>query len=93
MVDIWFDSREAVEKYHEMIGQTKPDPLLAGKQDVNQPLWGPREYFFRAFQIRMQQILKEWNSIVGTMEDEVKQCVRVNISSALPIFTLNERAE
>ncbi|KAG0645349.1 hypothetical protein D0Z07_9001 [Hyphodiscus hymeniophilus] len=75
IVDTYFDSKESVENYHGMNGRKKgrADPLAAGRINADEPIWTPREYFFKIFEIRMQQVLKEWNRIVNKMEEDIKR--------------------
>ena len=75
VVETYFDSEDNVDGYHDLKGQdgVRADPLAAGHKMVDDPIWAPREYFFRILEIRMTQVLREWNSIVDNMVEEVKQ--------------------
>lgn len=77
-VDNYFGSNETVEGYHKLKGQFRgrADPLAAGQLNADEPIWMPREYFFKVFEIRIKQVLKEWNRIVCTMEKEIKRYVQ-----------------
>jgi hypothetical protein len=79
-VDVYFDSEETVDGYDQMRGRRcrrwgRPDPLTAGRIVADEPIWMPREYFFKIFEIRMIQVLREWNWIVDQVEKAVKQYV------------------
>lgn len=52
------------------------DPIASdGKLDANLPIWDPREYFLMIFEIRMAQVLKEWEYLVLTVERSIKRYV------------------
>lgn len=51
----------------------RPDPLAAGQINAHEPIWTPREYFLKVFQVRVSQILREWNLIGSKVEEEVKR--------------------
>jgi hypothetical protein len=77
-VDNYFGSNETVEGYYKMKGRFRgqADPLAAGQLNADDPIWGPREYFFKVFDIRMKRVLKEWNWIVRIMEKDIKRYVK-----------------
>ena len=52
------------------------DPLTAGKFRLNKLPSTPREYFFKVFEIRIIQVLRQWEALVELMEEEVEMCVR-----------------
>lgn len=77
-VDVYFDSHETVEGYDQMRGRRcrrwgRADPLAAGQIVADEPIWVPREYFLKVFEIRMNQVLREWNWIVEKVGKKVKQ--------------------
>jgi hypothetical protein len=70
-----------VEAYDQMKGRDcrrlgRPDPLAAGQINAHEPIWTPREYFLKVFQVRMHQILREWNYIADKVDEGVKQYVQ-----------------
>jgi hypothetical protein len=70
-----------VEGYDQMKGRDcrrlgRPDPLAAGQINAHEPIWMPREYFLKVFQVRMHQVLREWNNIADKVDEEVKQYVQ-----------------
>jgi hypothetical protein len=76
VVDNYFDPSESVEYYHEdMKGPYRPDPLAAGHIDANMPLCAPREYFLKVFEIRIQEVTKEWHLIVRRFKKAVEEYV------------------
>jgi hypothetical protein len=69
-----------VDAYDQMKGRRcrrwgRADPLAAGRIVVDEPIWMPREYFLRVFEIRMNKVLGEWNCIGEKVEKDVKQYV------------------
>jgi hypothetical protein len=75
-VDTYFESDESVDRYHRWKGRRGwADPLADGQIDADNPIWTPREYFLKVFEIRINQIRKEWHWIIDKMEDEVEQYV------------------
>jgi hypothetical protein len=73
-VDTYFGSKETADSYHRLKGRFggRADPLAAGELNADEPIWTPREYFLKVVEIRMKQVLKEWNRIVRTVEKEIK---------------------
>jgi hypothetical protein len=52
------------------------DPIASdAKLDANLPIGDPREYFLMIFEIRMAQVLKEWELLVRTVERSIKRYV------------------
>jgi hypothetical protein len=77
-VDTYFESKNMVEWYDKLTGTNgrirgRADPFAAGHIDAGKPIRTPREYFFKVFEIRTNEILKEWNEIFLWVEKEVKQ--------------------
>jgi hypothetical protein len=63
-----------VEAYHATKARTgRPDPLAAGQLAAHSLIWDPREYFFKVFEIRIQQVGREWRAILDQMEEDVDQ--------------------
>jgi hypothetical protein len=80
-VDVYFDSQESVDGYDQMKGRHcrrpgRADPLAAGQIVADEPIWMPREYFLKVCEIRMNQVLREWNWIVDKVKKKVKQYVQ-----------------
>jgi hypothetical protein len=79
--DTYFDSEESVDGYHRMNQSSwtavvgRPDPLAASQVAAMFPIWTPREYFLRVFEIRISKILREWRLIIDKVENEVEQYV------------------
>jgi hypothetical protein len=66
--DAYFRSKRSVEEYHQMRTSTsRLDPIAAGKMDLNRPMWLPREYFFKVFEIRIIEVPTEWNTILDRL--------------------------
>jgi len=76
-IDTYFESKGTVDDYRRWKGQCgfRADPIAADRLLTDNPIWPPREYFFKILEIRMEQVLKEWNWTVDRMEEEVKQYV------------------
>lgn len=74
-VDTYFDSQESVDSYHQM-REPKVDPLAAGRIIADKPIWAPREYFLKVFEIRTRQVAREWDQIVDRLEKAAKQYVQ-----------------
>ena len=83
LVDTYFGSNESLDGYDELKARLgRPDPLAAGKIDADLPIWTPREYFFKVIEIRMNQVRREWNTIVDKVESDVKQYVQCTVFSS-----------
>jgi hypothetical protein len=75
-VDTYFGSKESVARYHQLKVRTgRPDPLAAGQIAANNPIWTPREYFFRVFEIRINEVLREWHVIIDMVQGDIKEYV------------------
>jgi hypothetical protein len=66
------------------------DPMAASELDLNNSIWTPRDYFLKVFEIRMEQIRKEWECIVQKVELDVKRYVRGQIPNFFHV-NCNER--
>jgi hypothetical protein len=49
------------------------DPLAVGSINADEPIWTPREYYFKVFEFRMNQVLREWNCITEKVEKIFEQ--------------------
>jgi hypothetical protein len=77
-VDDFFDDSESVKYYHEDIYDSyRPDPIAAGHLDVNMSLLTPREYFLKIFELRIQEVTKEWRRIVPRLKKDIEEYVFV----------------
>ena len=77
-VDTYFGSKESVGRYHELKGRRglgRADPFARGQLDATRPIWMPREYFLKILQIRIKDILREWQRIADKVEEAVKRYV------------------
>jgi hypothetical protein len=76
-VDTYFASGETGDNYDTLEGRLsgRPDPLAAGQLNADQPIWTSREYFLKVFEIRSNQVLKEWDNIACTVEEVIKRYV------------------
>jgi hypothetical protein len=52
------------------------DPIALYQLDARSPMWDPREYFLRIFDIRIAQVSNEWENVVRMVERAVKRSVR-----------------
>ncbi|OCK76055.1 hypothetical protein K432DRAFT_307225 [Lepidopterella palustris CBS 459.81] len=55
------------------------DPIASNGRLANDPLWNPREYFLTICNVRMVQVLKEWQYLVRILERSITEYVRLCI--------------
>lgn len=77
-VDTYFESKNMVEWYDKLTGtngrtRRRADPFAAGRINADEPIRTPREYFFKVFEIRVLEVLREWNGIFLWVKNEDKQ--------------------
>lgn len=84
-VDTYFDAadeaKETVEAYHEdsiKDGGMHADPLTFGVIDAEKTVSTPREYFLSVFRIRIAQVKREWEQVVGKVQQSVREYVQVS---------------
>jgi hypothetical protein len=84
-VDTYFDdaeeAKETVEAYHEdsvQDGGLHVDPLTFGVITADRAISTPREYFLCVFQIRIAQVKREWEQVVGKIQQSVREYVQVS---------------
>jgi hypothetical protein len=84
-VDTYFEdpdeAKETVEAYHEdsvQDGGLHVDPLTFGVIAAEQAISTPREYFLCVFQIRIAQAKREWEQVVGKIQQSVREYVQVS---------------
>jgi hypothetical protein len=82
IIDVYVESEETVDIYDQLTRRSRrfsrrrrPDPLATGRILADEPIWTPREYFLKVIEIRMIQILREWNYIVDQVERDIKRYV------------------
>jgi len=81
-VDRYFDG-EGLEEDDFSYDGLQEDPIASDLEidtnlplvDANLPIWNPREYFLNIVEIRMAQVLKEWEHLVRKVERGVKDYV------------------
>lgn len=56
--------------------QINEDPIARGL-DADKPIWRPRQYFLKAFEIQIQTVLDEWDGLVHTLEVDRSEYVGV----------------
>jgi hypothetical protein len=72
--DTYYGSSDSVQAYHATNALTgRPDPLAAGQLTAHNLIWTPREYYFKVFEIRIQQVGREWRAILDQVEEDVDQ--------------------
>jgi len=72
--DTYYGSSDSVQAYRATNALTgRPDPLAAGQLTAHNLIWDPREYYFKVFEIRIQQVGREWRAILDQMEEDVDQ--------------------
>ena len=52
------------------------DQIAAGELEANIPIWRPRDYWLKVFEIRIEQVRKEWEYLIHKVELSVNQYVR-----------------
>jgi hypothetical protein len=92
-VDTDFDGDEFGDKAmsHEGLHW---DPIAAGGNlEANMPIWKPREYFLKVFEIRIIQVRKEWDFLVRKVELSIGRYVSCHTSSfvkTLPMISVTK---
>jgi hypothetical protein len=84
-VDADFDGDE--------FGDLHWDPIAAGNIDANMPIWKPREYFLKVFEIRIIQVRREWDFLVRKVELSIDRYVSCHTSSfvkTLPMISVTK---
>jgi hypothetical protein len=86
-VDTYFDApgdaKETVESYHEDSlgdGGIHMDPFTFGVKSAERGIQTPREYFLSVFQIRINQVKREWEQVVTKVRESVREYVQVSCS-------------
>ena len=74
-VDTNFDSEGLGDQVFPYEGVHEDLIASDGELDANLPIWNPREYFLMICEIRIAQVLKEWEFLVRTVERSIKQYV------------------
>lgn len=72
--DTYYKARESSQDLDVFCSEPSfyfPDALTAGDFDSTRYL-GPREYFLRVFQIRIEQAFREWQVVVDRLEEIVQ---------------------
>jgi hypothetical protein len=62
----------------ESHGDFRGDPIASEpglEVNANDPIWDPREYFLMILEIRIRQVLREWQYLVRRVECSIKQYV------------------
>jgi hypothetical protein len=54
----------------------KEDPITCGL-DADMPIWKPRQYFLKAFEVRIIKVREEWDRLVHKLELDRKENVRL----------------
>ena len=52
------------------------DQIAAGELKANIPIWRPRDYWLKVFEIRIEQVRKEWEYLIHKVELSINQYVR-----------------
>jgi hypothetical protein len=78
-VDTEHDGDDSTDKATP--GEVNEDPIACGL-DASKPIWKPRQYFLRAFEIRAKRVKQEWDQLVRKLELDINEfvcCVTLNI--------------
>ncbi|KAK1546378.1 hypothetical protein CPAR01_00345 [Colletotrichum paranaense] len=54
------------------------DPLNRGKQEASMSSWLPRQYFLRVLELRLRQVLREWDLIIDNLTKRVQGMVKLH---------------
>jgi hypothetical protein len=89
-VDTYFDGGESDDSvmWYGCEEAIHLDPILAGNLDANMPIWKPREYFMKVFEIRILQVIKEWDFLVLTVKRSIEVYVCCPALSFVTLRTL-----
>ena len=94
-VDTYFDTaeeaKETVLSYHEdsLVAEgMRADPLTFGVANADDPIQNPKKYFLRVFQIRINQVKREWQNVVAKVQQSIREYVQVR-----SLFFLTSRWE
>jgi hypothetical protein len=86
-VDNYFDdadeAKETVESYHEdSLGDEGMyvDPFTFGVNGAEKGIEMAREYFLSVFQIRINQVKREWEQVVAKVRESVREYVQASSS-------------
>jgi hypothetical protein len=71
-VDTEIDGVLAESSYDEL----SFDQIAAVKLKANTPIWSPRDYWIRVFEIRIDYVSKQWLYLIRKLEHSVNQYVR-----------------
>ncbi|ORY01190.1 hypothetical protein BCR34DRAFT_592345 [Clohesyomyces aquaticus] len=60
--------------------EMKEDPVVSDGQgdevpEADMPVWDPRDYFLRVVDVRMKQILREWENVVHVVDEGVEDWI------------------
>ena len=85
-IDTYFDAAEKVQEsvlsYHEdSQGEHGKimDPLTHGVATADEPVERPKQYFLMVFQIRVDQVRREWEQVVGKLQQSIREYAQVSI--------------
>ena len=74
--ETYYGTNDTVEAYRQTKSQTgRPDPLRAGQLNDYKFKGKPREYFFKVFEIRINQVRREWWAIADKVKDDIEKYV------------------
>jgi hypothetical protein len=93
-IDNYFDAgeetQESVQSYHEdSEGEhgTIMDPLTYGVATADEPEERPKPYFLMVFQIRVKQVCREWEQVVGKLQHSIRKYSQ----ASFPFVCLNAK--
>jgi hypothetical protein len=49
--------------------------LTNGTCDAGFPIWSPREYFLKVFQVRASQVAREWHNTISILARRIEDYV------------------
>jgi hypothetical protein len=77
-IDTQHDSGELYDSQSNDDGineETNEDPITTGL-DADKPIWRPRQYFAKSFEINIEEVSQEWHQLVHKMDVDIIAYVR-----------------
>jgi hypothetical protein len=79
--DLEDDDDEVVDRQLDSsivtFGEEDEDPILHLLDSGEKPIWKPRQYFLKAFEVQVRKFRVEWNALVHKLEDDRSEYVRL----------------
>jgi hypothetical protein len=69
---------------HDVIDEEADEDPIATGLHANKPIWRPRQYFAKTFEINIEEVSQEWHQLVHKMEVDIIAYVRYTNPELLP---------